>query len=429
MSKTKTIIPEIYNRDEHQISRSNIDADALKIMYRLNQNGFNGYLVGGGVRDLLLGKIPKDFDIATDATPKQIKNIFRNSRIIGKRFKLIHVYFNDNKIIEVATFRSENDDIGEDEETELLPKDNNYGDEQSDALRRDITINALFYDIKTFSVIDYVEGVKDLNNRIVRLIGEPNTRVQEDPVRMLRVARHAARAGFRIDERTEDALVKNSELLLQCPSMRIYEEVKKDLLSGHSLSILRLYKYYGMLHFILPELCIDNEALDNDESLLVQALRRSDLHQRISGSDMVSAALAIMAITLHPDMKIDKSFCDCFSDQEDLVDYLKSRFASYAVPRKERERLFEMLEYLTELEMYTFEELEKRHTPSEVAIKQLIVVLKCLETIPRQAEMMLYLKGIKKGKKRERYAHRRTRTSPLPQKTRRSRVTNKKSRS
>ena len=168
--------PEIYSRDEHPISRKDIDPDALKIMYRLIRSGFKAYMVGGGVRDLLLGKKPKDFDITTDATPRRVKALFSNSRIIGRRFKLVHVFFGGGKIIEVSTFRDFSDPPeggeGEDGEVAQLAPDNKYGTEVTDAIRRDITINGLFYDLSTLSVIDYVGGIRDLSDRVIRVIGK-----------------------------------------------------------------------------------------------------------------------------------------------------------------------------------------------------------------------------------------------------------------
>ncbi|MCB0309961.1 MAG: polynucleotide adenylyltransferase PcnB, partial [Bdellovibrionales bacterium] len=195
-----TMSPTIYSRSQHNISRSAIDKDALKIMYRLLRHNYEAFLVGGGVRDLLLEKEPKDFDISTDATPNQIRSLFRNCRIIGRRFKLAHIYFRGGKIIEVSTFRDESAPIDVQDDEELrrygrdVKRDNRYGTAETDAFRRDITINGLFYDLSNFSVIDYVGGMSDLRAKIIRVIGNPDERFQEDPVRMLRVIRHAARA-------------------------------------------------------------------------------------------------------------------------------------------------------------------------------------------------------------------------------------------
>ena len=214
--------PKIVHRDDHVVSRRDIDQDALKVLRRLQGYGYQAFLVGGGVRDLLIGKAPKDYDVCTDARPEDIRDLFRNSRIIGKRFKLAHVYFYGGKIIEVSTFRAANDS------TSTLSSDNNYGDALSDALRRDLTINALFYNPEDFTIIDYVDGLKDLDKKIVRIIGDPDVRFTEDPVRIIRAARHAARAGFQIDKKTASSMRRNVELLNLVPSARLYEEIQKD---------------------------------------------------------------------------------------------------------------------------------------------------------------------------------------------------------
>ncbi|HSR36801.1 MAG TPA: poly(A) polymerase, partial [Desulfurivibrionaceae bacterium] len=182
--------PRIIPRSEHPISRANIDREALKVMYRLRDAGFRAYLVGGGVRDLMLGRTPKDFDISTDAHPGELRKLFRNSRIIGKRFRLVQVFYHGGKIIEVSTFRcrSEYEENGGDA---VLAQNNTFGNPAEDAFRRDLTINALFYEIEHFSVIDYTGGVADLHNRIVRMVGDPERRITRDPVRMLRAIRHA----------------------------------------------------------------------------------------------------------------------------------------------------------------------------------------------------------------------------------------------
>lgn len=245
--------PRILTRSEHPISRKMIDRDALKVMYRLNRNGFKAFLVGGAVRDLFLGKQPKDFDIGTDATTKDVRALFRNSRIIGRRFKLNHVYFRGNKIVEVSTFRKNNqtDSV---EKNILLSSDNTYGDAETDALRRDLTINGLFYDVSSYSVIDYVGGIDDLQNGIVKFIGEPEIRVQEDPVRMLRVTRHASRTGFDIEEGTFSALEKHKQLLSLCPTARVYEELLKEFKGGCARESFQLLSKTGLLPYLLPAL-------------------------------------------------------------------------------------------------------------------------------------------------------------------------------
>ena len=217
--------PVVLSRAEHCISRKMIDPDALKVLYRLNRSGHKAYLVGGAVRDLLLGNQPKDFDIVTDAHPGEIKKLFSNAFLIGRRFRLVHVRFRGGKVVEVATFRREADDDSED-------LHNSFGTPEQDAFRRDLTINGLFYDIADFSVIDYVGGLEDLENKRVRVIGEPNKRYEEDPVRMWRVVRHAARNSFAVERRTAAAIAAQKSLLGKCSGARLFEELNKDLHSG-----------------------------------------------------------------------------------------------------------------------------------------------------------------------------------------------------
>jgi poly(A) polymerase len=232
-------VPCIIPRSEHQVSRKNIDREALKVLYRLRDAGFTAYLVGGGVRDLYLGKTPKDFDISTDARPGQIRKLFKNSRLIGRRFRLVQVFFRGNKIIEVSTFRRRsefdlNGGSAADDSAQVLAANNTYGTPADDAFRRDLTINALFYEINTFSIIDYTGGVADLDNGIIRIIGDPDKRIRRDPVRIMRVIRHAARNNFTIEEGTWQAARRHCQEIKLCPISRIRDELMKDLRSGAS---------------------------------------------------------------------------------------------------------------------------------------------------------------------------------------------------
>src|SRR4030042_3856969 len=193
-------VPRILPRQEHPLSPSCIDPDPLKILSRPHPPGFRAYLVGGCVRDLLLGKTPKDFDVATDAHPQQIRELFRNSRLIGRRFRLAHIFFKNNKFIEVSTFRRRSE-FEEEGEKDPPHSDNTFGTPSEDAFRRDITINGIFYNLADFSLIDYVGGLEDLRRKIIRCIGDPEEKFTGDPVRMLRVIRHAARTGFTIEDK------------------------------------------------------------------------------------------------------------------------------------------------------------------------------------------------------------------------------------
>ncbi len=231
-------------REQHKLSRRAIDDDALKVLYRLHNHGFKAYLVGGAVRDLLLGRRPKDFDVVTDARPGEIKKLFKNAFLIGRRFRLAHIRFRGGKIIEVATFRREADEDGSGD------IHNTFGTAVEDAFRRDITINALFYDIATFSIIDYVGGLHDLSQGVVRVIGDPSTRFREDPIRILRVLRHAARLNFSIQDATAQAVYPAKEMIATCSGARIYEEFSKDMNSGYLMPVVALMDLYGVLPHI-----------------------------------------------------------------------------------------------------------------------------------------------------------------------------------
>jgi len=272
--------PVIVPRAEHPISRKDIDSDAVKVLYRLRDFNYTAYLVGGGVRDLLLGRKPKDFDVGTDAHPYQIKKLFRNCWIIGRRFRLAHVRFG-TKTIEVATFRrhvAANDviDPGPDETPAEAPReaphsqhghpgghtdgdgtarhDNTFGTPEEDAFRRDFTINALFYDIATFSIIDYVGGLDDLRNRVIRCIGDPLQRFPEDPVRMLRAVSFAARLDFTLDPPIVDAIRQQRHLMALASPARLIEEYYKILRSGAAERTFRGLAEHGLLESVTPEL-------------------------------------------------------------------------------------------------------------------------------------------------------------------------------
>ena len=266
------IAPRILARAEHVVSRRNIDEDALKVLYRLKNNGFVAYLVGGGVRDLLLERAPKDFDISTSAHPAQVKRLFRNCFIVGRRFRLAHVRFG-KKVIEVSTFRR----AAEPEEGDtLIRRDNTFGSPEEDAFRRDFTVNALFYDIATFSVIDWVGGLTDLKERMIRSIGDPGLRFREDPVRMLRAVALAARLGFRIDRDAEEAIrAMRGEIVRSSPA-RVLEEIYKILRQGQArLTFVELHRH-GLLAYLMPEAA---KALEQGGDALLESLARLDAYR------------------------------------------------------------------------------------------------------------------------------------------------------
>jgi poly(A) polymerase len=285
---TKVIVP----RAEHPISRSLLSPNAVKVLYKLKEHGYIGYLVGGGVRDLLLGREPKDFDVVTDATPAQLKKLFRNCRLIGRRFRLAHLHFHD-EIIEVATFRSSAEPAAEEPEeavaaeaaqdTEPAPeaealeqeregrhrhhhhgplhlksedgmvlRDNVFGTPEEDAVRRDFTVNALFYNIVDFTIIDHVGGMEDLKRGLIRTIGDPVVRFTEDPVRMIRAVRFAAMLGFNIEERTEAAMTELCGSINKATPPRLYEEVLKLLLMGAGERTYQLMRHSGLFEPLFP---------------------------------------------------------------------------------------------------------------------------------------------------------------------------------
>jgi poly(A) polymerase len=256
---TSTPQPLIVPRPEHSISRANISQNALKVLYRLAQAGHQAYLVGGGVRDLLLGHEPKDFDVATDATPEQVRSIFRNCRLIGRRFRLAHVFFG-REIIEVATFRAAPAEGGASDvddhrvENGIIKRDNVYGTIAEDALRRDFTINALYYNIDDFSLVDYAGGLDDIRAGRLRLIGDAvEARYREDPVRMLRAVRFACKLGFMIEPACEGPLPAMASLLGDVPAARLFEEVLKLFHSGYALHAFEKLRHYGLFAQLFPE--------------------------------------------------------------------------------------------------------------------------------------------------------------------------------
>ncbi len=246
---------EIIPRDGHDISRRQISDNALKVLYRLHKAGYQAYLVGGGVRDLLLGQQPKDFDVVTDAKPEDIKKLFRNSRLVGRRFRLAHIMFG-REIIEVATFRGhhvESDDkISKTNASGRLLRDNVYGSIDEDAQRRDFTVNALYYSIGDYSIRSYGGGIQDLRERTLRLIGDPETRYREDPVRMLRAVRFATKLGMEIEERTAAPIKQLAPLLKDIPAARMYEEVLKLFFAGKAVQNFRMLREYQLFTPLFP---------------------------------------------------------------------------------------------------------------------------------------------------------------------------------
>lgn len=312
--------PIVIPRSEHTLSRQNLSPNAVKVLYRLNKAGYDAYLVGGCIRDHLIGIEPKDFDVVTNATPEEVNDLFSNSRLIGRRFRLVHVTFG-REIIEVSTFRA---NTAQDDDTEshhkeslkgkdsarsahgIVLRDNVYGSIEEDAERRDFTFNALYYNVQDFSIHDYCGGLEDIKNKQIRIIGDPRQRYQEDPVRMLRAIRFAAKLNFEIEEATAEPIKEMAHLLDHIPPARLFEEVLKLLGSGNGIKTFHLLRQYGLFRYLFP----DTEALlqsgwkrddINPEAFILQGLENTD--KRIE-SGKTTAPYFLYAILLWPSVAL-----------------------------------------------------------------------------------------------------------------------------
>lgn len=281
---------------EHKVSRSGISESAQRVTDGLQAAGFQAYVVGGAVRDLLIGRRPKDFDVATDATPEQVKRVFRRARIIGRRFRLVHVMFG-NETVEVSTFRRaiEADEAETDAHGRIL-RDNEFGDMEQDAARRDFTANALFYDPATQNIFDYHHGYADIRAKVLRMIGDPEVRYREDPVRMLRAVRLAAKLGLKIDPATAAPIARMKELLRNVPEARLFDEMLKLLLSGHALACIKKLRAKGLHHGLLPMLDVILEQ-PMGEKFVMLALQNTD--DRIAEDKPASPAFLFAALLWH----------------------------------------------------------------------------------------------------------------------------------
>jgi len=301
--------PNVITRDQHPISRGLLSENALKVLYRLNKGGYEAYLVGGGVRDILLGMSPKDFDIATNATPEQVKALFRNCRLIGRRFRLAHIVFGRD-IIEVATFRGHHENASKREQSckktskqsdqGMLLRDNIYGTIEEDAERRDFTINALYYSIKDFSIYDFANGVDDIKHRKIKLIGDPETRYREDPVRMLRAIRFATKLDMEIDTETEAPIRELSSLLDNIPAARMFEEFNKLFLSGKAIENFDMLRDYDLFTYFFP--LVEQHLQRNDLPYLEMFIRSAftSTDGRINNNKRVTPAYLFSALLWYP---------------------------------------------------------------------------------------------------------------------------------
>ncbi|MCB1649292.1 MAG: polynucleotide adenylyltransferase PcnB [Gammaproteobacteria bacterium] len=301
---------DIIERDEHCISRRHISPNALKVLYRLGDAGYHAFLVGGGVRDLLLGDTPKDFDISTNATPEQIKQLFRNAMIIGRRFKIVHLRFG-REIIEVTTFRAHHEAQNEFHDntsnrsikgldsahssTGMILRDNVYGDINDDALRRDFTANALYYTVDGFRILDFAGGLDDIDRRLLRMIGDPATRYREDPVRLLRAIRFAAKLGFDIEKNTRAPMNELAPLLESISSARLFDETLKLLTGGQAEKTLDLLRQFRVGDILFPATMAATRDPDSPQArLLTLAMRNTD--RRLEEGKTVTPAFLYAAL-------------------------------------------------------------------------------------------------------------------------------------
>ncbi|MGA8278738.1 MAG: polynucleotide adenylyltransferase PcnB [Rhodanobacteraceae bacterium] len=298
-------------RCAHSISRKNISNGALRVLYRLNEAGYDAFLVGGAVRDLLLGGHPKDFDIATNAEPEQVRALFRNCRLIGRRFRLAHVMFG-REIVEVATFRGVGEDGSGDRHMVAgrLIRDNVYGSIEEDAIRRDFTVNALYYNIADFSVRDYVGGMTDLATRTLRMIGDPESRYREDPVRMLRAVRLAAKLDFAIAPETAAPLARIGHSLAEAPPARLFDETLKMFLAGDGLAGFHGLERYGLLAEVFPATAraLRGPRAENFRALIEHTLASTD--ERARAGRPVTAGFLFAALLWEPVRALAESHID-----------------------------------------------------------------------------------------------------------------------
>lgn len=329
--------PRVLERAEHPVSRRDIDPRVLKVLYRLINAGHTAYLVGGGVRDLMMQRRPKDFDVATSAHPQQVRDLFRNSRLIGRRFRLVHVFFGPHNI-EVATFRRRAEDV--EPEEPLIRHDNTFGTAEEDAFRRDFTVNALFYDPQSFHVIDYVGGVADLETRLIRTIGDPALRMREDPVRMLRAVRFASKLGFEIEPATRAAIERHRTDLLKASVPRLVEEIYRAFGIAAAGRAIELMYDLGLLEVLLPPLADFLRADATPPALSATAQNLAAMGRHISAGTEPTHALVLAC--LFADLRLSGMPA---GQQFDLVTDLRMR--GFARGDTERMRLiFEALPHL-----------------------------------------------------------------------------------
>lgn len=333
----------ILSRDDHSISRKQISSAALKVLYRLNEEGYTAYLAGGAVRDLLLGRQPKDFDVATDATPEQIRRIFRHCRIIGRRFRLAHVLFK-NEIIETSTFRAPVPSTPEDAQQGrtmtvndgLVVRDNLFGTPQEDALRRDFTINALFYNAADFTVIDHTNGLQDLQDRLLRVIGDPDRRFTEDPVRMIRAARFAGSLDLQIHPADFDSIRRNAPLLEQASPSRMFEEVQKLFFCGHAKHVYHWLEKTDLIRPMFSSFSYWVEQDNQRHEWVIQALEQMDRWRSNDLEIHPSLLFALIFGEYHETIieeQIEKGMAPFDAARETVYQHLSSICSQVRIPK------------------------------------------------------------------------------------------------
>ena len=357
-SQAVTRIP----RDGHPVSRKNISDNALKVMSRLRSQGFQAFLVGGAVRDLLRGGHPKDFDVATDATPEEVHGLFRNSRVIGRRFRIVHVRFG-REIIEVTTFRGHHDGDDEDNpksrpqakqsDSGMLLRDNVYGSLEEDAVRRDFTVNALYYCSSDFCVYDYVDGLRDLEQEQIRIIGDAEQRYREDPVRMLRAVRFAAKLGFGIEARTSGPIPDLGYMLEAIPAARLFDEMLKLFMSGNALPTFSLLREYQLLEHLFPATASEIEDSAIALPLIEAAMESTDL--RIAEDKPVTPAFVLAALLWPPVIELkkdleDKGLAPLEALQEAGQSLISEQLDHIAIPRRFTAPMREIWEFQLRLQ-------------------------------------------------------------------------------
>ncbi len=340
-NKPKQII-----HNEISLQRKTISNNVLKIIKRLNHAGYEAFLVGGGVRDLLLDLTPKDFDVATNATPEQIRKLFRNCRLIGRRFRLAHVYFN-NEIIEVSTFRAANTNQTQHKcaNSGMILRDNTYGNQEQDAQRRDFTINALYYDPICDHILDSTKGLVDIKKREIRIIGDTATRYQEDPIRMLRAMRFAAKLNFTIANETKTPFAKLQSLLWHVPSARLFEEVLKLFFTGHAIASYQQLKQYDFFTLLFPQ---TKNFMQNTHflQLLERALENTDT--RINNNQSINPAFLLAVILWQPlqvaIVQQDAHLSRFIAQQSAMRKVICTQLETLAIPRRYTQTMREMWE-------------------------------------------------------------------------------------